>query len=374
MIKTKVFSMPKIHRFSSMIKKRFSGKRAQGEQFNWIFVIIAGAVILAFFGVFTMKYIQLQQLQQNIDIGRNFKQSIDILQNSPIVGKERGVSIDDNSKADEGAFRIGVVAEMEYYCDVASHAQISFNGEDRYPIAFEKEILFGPSKMKINSLDLWVLPYYFPFFVTNVVYLSDPRADYFFVYDSGKNEEIVKNMYTPSNLNVEKVSVSSKLKADSGTVGRFVFFTADEKSATSRIKDLAKMYDEVDVKHVKINAQDEEIGTVTFFDNMAKSTGKVNFYGRPLMWGAIFSSDSETYNCAANKTIKRIPGISDIYSTKANLLAKTEPSECSVFYSAFRTTLNGYGGKTFTKDGYKQRFSIDLQDNDLAGKGCQYVY
>ena len=158
-----------------------SNKKAQGEQFNWIFVIIAGAVILAFFGVFTMKYVQLKELQQNIDIGRNFGKSIDILQNSPIVGRERGESIDDNDKADEGAFRIGVAAEMEYYCTEEGDAKIFFNGEDRYPQTLQKEILFAPSKMKINSLDLWVLPYYFPFFITNVVYLSDPRADYFFV-------------------------------------------------------------------------------------------------------------------------------------------------------------------------------------------------
>lgn len=355
-----------------MVKKRFFGKRAQGEQFNWIFVIVAGAVILAFFGVFTMKYVQLKELQQNIDIGRNFGKSIDILQNSPIVGKERGVSIDDNDKADEGAFRIGVVAEMEYYCDGNGNAKIYFNNEDRYPQTLEKEILFAPSKMKINSLDLWVLPYYFPFFITNVVYLSDPRADYYFVYDTA-NENIVKDMYTPSNLRVEKVSVS-KLKANSGTVGRFVFFTVNENAAALRFKDLAKNYESVDVKHVKINSQDNEVGAVTFFDETGKKTGTVNFYGRPLMWGAIFSSDIETYNCAANKTMKRISGISDIYSTKATLLGKTEPSECAEFYSAFKTSLSGYGGKTFTKDGYKQRFSIDLQDNDLAGKGCQYVY
>lgn len=350
-----------------------TNKKAQGEQFNWIFVIVAGAVILAFFGVFTMKYVQLKELQQNIEIGRNFRQSIDILQNSPIVGKERGVSIDDNDKADEGAFRIGVPAEMEYYCDEAGHAKIFFNNEDRYPQALEKEILFAPSSMKINSLDLWVLPYYFPFFITNVVYLSDPRADYFFVYDLGKNEEIVKNIYTPSNLRVEKASIS-KLKAGSGDVGRFVFFTNDEKSASSRFKDLAKNYESIDVKHVKINSQDDEAGIVTFFDNSGKKTGTANFYGRPLMWGAIFSSDIETYNCAANKTIKRISGISEIYSTKADLLGNTEQAECSAFYSAFKTSLNGYGGKTFTKDGYKQRFSIDMQNNDLAGKGCQYVY
>lgn len=361
-----------LHNDFFMIKKGFLGKRAQGEQFNWIFIIIAGSIILAFFAVFTTKYIQLRELQQNVEIGRNFGESLRLLQNSPIVGMERGVSIDDNDRLEEGAFKIGVMAEMWYYCR-DEEAKIVFNKEERYPQVLEREILFAPSKMKMNSLDLWILPYYYPFFITNLIFLSDPRAEYFFVYDAA-SKNFVDELYIPGNLKSEKVDIGKlDKKADGGDLGKFIFFTSKE-TAEKKISALSKRYDSIDVKQVKIEDEGDGIGSVIFFDEDGKTSKPVKFFGLPLMWGAVFSGDLETFNCAANKTLKRISAISDIYGTKASLLRKTESQECSQFYSSVNGLVSNYGGKDFTIKGYLQRASIELQNNELAGKGCQYVY
>ena len=37
------------------------GKRGQGMQFNWIFVVVAGAIILAMFTGFAVKYFDLRE-------------------------------------------------------------------------------------------------------------------------------------------------------------------------------------------------------------------------------------------------------------------------------------------------------------------------
>jgi len=41
-------------------------KRGQGVQFNWIFVIVAGAIILGFFVMFIFKFVELQEKRQDV--------------------------------------------------------------------------------------------------------------------------------------------------------------------------------------------------------------------------------------------------------------------------------------------------------------------
>lgn len=345
-------------------------KKGQGEQFNWIFIIVSGTIILAFFSVFTMKYIQLQELKQNIEIGRNFGQSMNILQNSPIVGRERGLSIDSTDSEGDGAFKIGVRADMDYSCDDIE-TSIMFNKEPRSIQHLENEILFAPTKLKMNALDMWVLPWQYPFFISNVLFLSDPRADYYFIYDAD-NQKFVEDLYIPSNLRVKKLSVS-KVNVDGGEVGRFVFFTTSKDSATKRISELSKKYTTADFKYIKLADVNGESGDVTFLSNSRKDEGKTKFIGKPMLWGSIFSSEFDTYNCSYNKALKKVNSIGEVYLGKMDLLARTEGFDCQSFYSAMRNNVVKLA-IDFSKDGFKQSAIIETENNDLAGRGCSYVY
>src|SRR3989344_492420 len=79
-------------------------KRGEGEQFNWIFVIVAGSILLGFFVLFTFKYVELEEPKitfylvkdssseefvENLDISSAFRTE---------VVDSRGVNINSNSK------------------------------------------------------------------------------------------------------------------------------------------------------------------------------------------------------------------------------------------------------------------------------------
>lgn len=348
-------------------------KSAQGESFNWIFIIVAGAIILAFFSVFTIKFIQLKELQYNIEIGRNFAQSISVLEAAPVIGRERGIVIDDSDGESSGGFRIGTIADMKYSC-VGNKVSVVFNNEIKSSQDLDKDILFAPSSMKINSLDLWILPWYFPFFVNNVVYLSDPNAEYYFVYDS-LNENFVNDLYIPNNLKVKLLPLN-KIDVVPGENARFVFFTNSISNAAGKIPGLAQQFKKSDFKYIKVNFAErgKDVGEVTFLDNSGKPLGSGKFYGLPLMWGAIFSDDFDVYNCGLGKSLNKIINVGDVYMYKSDFLSRVQGQACSSFYSAVKMNIAKLVGKDFEKTGYKSREAIENENIDLAGKGCAYVF
>ena len=74
-------------------------KKGQGDQFNWIFIIIAGAVILGFFTMFIFRYIELEEKKQDIETVKFFSVGI-ISASSKVQVGSGGAAID--SQADEG--------------------------------------------------------------------------------------------------------------------------------------------------------------------------------------------------------------------------------------------------------------------------------
>ena len=51
-------------------------KRGQGIQFNWIFVVIAGVIFLAFFAFFGARYYDLEQSKENAKFLRELDLSV----------------------------------------------------------------------------------------------------------------------------------------------------------------------------------------------------------------------------------------------------------------------------------------------------------
>ena len=77
------------------------GKRGQGMQFNWIFVVVAGAIILAMFTGFAVKYVDLRESINDAEIGRGLDQ----------------IFLSAKSTAQYKTFDIGREFDINFFCD-----------------------------------------------------------------------------------------------------------------------------------------------------------------------------------------------------------------------------------------------------------------
>src|SRR3989338_7107885 len=88
-------------------------KKGEGEQFNWIFVIVAGAIILGFFIMFTFKYIELQEKRQDVDTVRFLGGKVLSASSKLEVGS--GCAAVDSNEPGEG-LRFGYNVNLGYSC------------------------------------------------------------------------------------------------------------------------------------------------------------------------------------------------------------------------------------------------------------------
>ena len=127
-------------------------KKAQGMQFNWIFVIIAGAIILAFFLMFTVKYTDLQNNKVSARIANSIESQLDSLKTAEV-----STTIENN-------------AEINFQCD-------KFYVNNFISKGLSEKLIFSPLIIKGNLL-AWTQEWNYPFSVTNVFYLIGVNDEY----------------------------------------------------------------------------------------------------------------------------------------------------------------------------------------------------
>ncbi|MBU2634489.1 MAG: hypothetical protein KJ674_04560, partial [Nanoarchaeota archaeon] len=148
--------------------------RAQ-VQFNWIFVIIVGALILLFFVGFTIKYKDLQEQKQEIILLNNFDDALKSLERSSFTTSTN----------------LNLIKEVKVSCD----ENVFINTQET------SNLLFSDEKLK-NKILIWYQPYELPFFITNFYYLIDDKKYYLVVNNDPELNEFVDDLIDdlPSNF------------------------------------------------------------------------------------------------------------------------------------------------------------------------------
>lgn len=127
-------------------------KRGQAIQFNWMFVVIAGAILLLFFTVFTVKYIDLQQKRTSAELGRGLDQ---VFIGSKSITQYKTFSLESE------------VFGIDFECD-------SFIVNDYYTQKSDY-VLFGNDVEATDELIIWSREFKKPFRIDNIVYILDPK-------------------------------------------------------------------------------------------------------------------------------------------------------------------------------------------------------
>ena len=309
-------------------------KQAQSMQFNWIFVVVAGAIILTFFVGFGVQYIGLQKTRENVETSQGIDQIINGLK-----GQEQFKSIELPSQ-----FTFG------FNCD-----KFIINKDAKSVQYLNGKIVFTQDASNVNTLYAWTKEFKKVYRIDNLIYLADSRRHFYLITDG--NEDYAHNLYggMPSTfenleeINYNDLTIGNKIK---GINNEFIFFSSPSQDKIDELKDKGT-----------IIIIDPLNRIITFDDSQ-----EFSIIDDSLIYGAIFSGNSSNYKCSYNSLVKKFNTINSIYQKKA----ENTQNCCSNGFCDYTNLINGFNGLTIdSPDTYVS--GIEQMNRENANQ-CKVIF
>ncbi|MEK6899509.1 MAG: hypothetical protein AABX05_00130 [Nanoarchaeota archaeon] len=276
-------------------------KRGQVEvTFNWIYIVIAGAVILLFFFGIVMKQKQVSEEQLSGEVVQIMSS---ILTGAGVSEKTKNV-IDASGLADYILYFDCIDGVSEF--GIKSQPARTQNGID--PI-------FAPKEVQSSRIVTWSLPYHMPFKVIDFLFIIPSNVKYIITGSDAKfideflnSTEGIDREFT---LNPQNANVQGKKQV------RIIYTDSLIVPGTGVPASLSSFLD-VDVSAVSFNGN-----LINFYQKNGNAWKKLN--NNPIRLvslggerdaakhAAIFSGDDKTYQCNMGKAFKRLDLLLDVY-------------------------------------------------------------
>jgi hypothetical protein len=289
------------------------GRRAQIEShFSWVFVLIAGAVIIAFFFSVVQKQRDFSQQKLALTLAYDFEAVL----GSAAVAKGASQPLSLYGQ------------EIQFSCSESCACGMSV-GDFQRP--FREKIIFSQSKINGKNMLLWTLDWKNPFRVANFVYATDDNTYYWFVNGTATPPDIANYLYK-NFTKLAKYEFVQNLNAISNKgfkKNRVVMINfAPPSSFPSNVANLQG------ISALKVTGSLDS-GDLTFYSLNSLSTTKTNSYtSTEHLLGAIFSEDPNMYDCGLKSSQTRFEVIKETYLARASKLKDEDwgTRECFIKY------------------------------------------
>ena len=281
-------------------------------QFNWIFILVAGALILILFVVIVQRQGSVSNQSRDIDIRSKL--------GTILTGAKQST-------------------DTTFVIDIPSKTEIDF-GCNGYSVGgtspFQLGESFSPGKIKSVSNNIilgssdWSLPYK----IANFQYITSPDIRYVIVSGSiyqGKLGEIL-----PQNLTISIGDPSSVVDNNNYKIRYILISDKDGNGADTlpAISDnsIKKMKDEdVTAIHITVSKEGSDnpfdgYGEVEFYTKSGSSFPSVpppaqfDYIKKESLVGAIISDNPESYNCVMDRAFRKFNLTTRLYLEKAEQL------------------------------------------------------
>ncbi|MBT3408895.1 hypothetical protein HN415_09530 [Candidatus Woesearchaeota archaeon] len=317
----------------------FNKKSMIEIQFNWIFILIVGVLILLFFIGLTNWYKE-NEMRENSNNVKFMLQTV-----------MTGASINSRTASPIEIPKI----EIDFNCDPNECGREGCSSE----FTFSKtgvsqdtsmDIIFSPKKIESDFMYVWSLDWNEPYKVSNFLYLSSPALKYYLVYKDGypnskKLAEKVFSKMSDNTLIKMKLIEDDEfehIKYNNEYLVRLIRFYEGPgenfgiDASPSMLKE--KKWDVVYI------TGDEESGTIHYSrwsltDNKNREKDpnkKTDYVGLSSLIGAIFTEDYDTYLCNMKKAYTKFKTVNEIYSIRSEKLLNTYigDNKCEFLYGA----------------------------------------
>jgi hypothetical protein len=275
-------------------------------QFNWIFILIAGAVILAFFFSIVLK----QRTISEEKLALTLANELDAITTGASIAKG-------------AAQRLALPkAGIDFQCsdDCACTFNIGRVSKDN-----RDKLIFAPHHIEGDDIVFWTLDWNVPFRATNFLFVTNDRVKYFFVNDdSAESQQLVAKVKAllPEQANADFVTLEDVDCSDGECVKnenyvrvKFVFLSTDPNFGGLQLDD---SFSDTELAAAHITP-----GVITFFKRVSKVSPDfdeaTSFYaGDATLFAAIFSDDEAMYRCNMQSALGRLSYVSNILETRVN--------------------------------------------------------
>ncbi len=270
------------------------GKKGFELQFHWIFILIAGALILAFF--FSVAYKQRTYSQEKLEL--TLATDIENIFTGAIVSRGTAQKLPVPPQ--------GIAFECSSGCDCRFRIE-------RAAKPFGDKAMFAPELLTGQDITVWALELKLPYRVTNFLYLTNPNIKYYFVHQEEPIstqllKQLTKNI--PPLISYENITLQqvTSLKSEDYQHTRFVFLNTQPPTLDDSFR-----RESADAVAIDLNG-------VAFYEKEGTSLARVRYLtyvGLPSMYAAIFSQDYVMYECGLRTAFRKLAYVSLLYAERA---------------------------------------------------------
>ncbi len=312
--------------------KDISGKKGVVEvQFNWIFILIAGALILVFFIMIVNKQKSVSDKKLSVEI----LNSMDRIMSGQKTAQNRQDVID--------MYEI----RLSYLCG-GCDCEFSLEGMSK---SKGNLIVFAPSSMKSDRLLTWTQSWSMPFRATNMIYMSIPEIKYYFIEPPDRIErDFISNM--PANVTYEVVKDDDEheikdmddIEYGGEQMIRLVFF--ENPSMPEGLRNVEDSL--VTALYIDGTGGNWQNGKamLKFYkkdgSSFAPDKGEWDSNDYPVLgaesaYGAVYTDSFQAFKCNMIDAVRRLEMVSRVYEKRSeklsNAVIDTPLAYCSVYYA-----------------------------------------
>ncbi len=291
-------------------------------QFNWLFVMVAGAAILIFFAAVLIKQ-------------KNFAESSS---DSDTIRTMSALIAGASSSAESSRPNEMPNLDIQLECNKITSGKSSR--------IFEKLVLFSPSRIKDDQIITQSISFNVPYRTTNLLMASSPKIRYIIIGEENPARYAVNLL--PPNINKEQYCQSCDENYDPAFIRnlnnykvRFVVFDGDMPVIPMSLRPMP----DNDVTAVQIIG-DTKNGLVEFYEKNSdawESLGKSSFIGSSIL-GAVYSDSLANYECSMQNVFSRLSLVSQIYLARTKSLVASGDDEkqktCNGIYSGSQAIIS----------------------------------
>ncbi len=299
--------------------------------FHWIYVLIAGAVILLFF--FSLILSQKQRSEQVLQ--QDITKIIESIFTAASLSEKTKTTVDTN--LDQYVLFFNCRDGQGEYGLEGSGSSVQ---DSVYP-------LFSPAEIRSPQLSLWSLPYKLPFKVGDFLLVTAPNIKYVLMGTTPFSQEFLEET-KPDPAVRFRINTLAVNPADLATVDpgknqqvRFIDFTGGTIQEGVAVPEKVRSLDDPTVTAVVFSAEN----IITYFQKKGeiwKQRGQslhlLSLGGErdAAKYAALFAPDAETYQCNFRKVLQRLSFLNEIYGGKeiANDIPGGKLKEIIDFYDA----------------------------------------
>lgn len=292
------------------------------QQFHWIFVLIAGAIIVLFF------ISVIISVRTNVDrrMNASFLETLDTILSGAQAAEDVIMTI-----------RSGSRSSFEYYCDPQILvAEVAMTGT---ALARQNthRILFSHPQVQGGDIFLVTRSIAMPFRIDNAVFMSDPSTIYIVVGSSTDIGATLLYDLLPDTFpkrRLESTDFSGIDQLLRGYKRGVVIVSGNIAIGPQALRDYP-----VNIMYVNFYNRDTSplYGQVEFYEN--SEFVSYEFLTDTMLLGALVTADSSTYRCVLERIRSQAIMLAELYMKRIELLQPHVEERCKRVYASIVTEI-----------------------------------